>query len=102
MLVGSNDMVFTQNTVNNYLRIKNVIASSDHFYYCNSAVITGTASPLGVTPPTIYTECNFDAGTICGWSQPKDDQFDWTVHQKNTGTVQTGPSYDHTTGSSTG
>ena len=50
----------------------------------------------------MFTQCDFDSGTLCGWTQASDDQFDWTVHQKNTGTSQTGPSYDHTTGSNNG
>ena len=69
---------------------------------CYFAVVTGTPNPSGSTPAPVFTQCDFDSGTLCGWTQASDDQFDWTVHQKNTGTSQTGPSYDHTTGSNNG
>ena len=69
---------------------------------CNFEVVTGTPNPSGSTPAPVFTQCDFDSGTLCGWTQASDDQFDWTVHQKNTGTSQTGPSYDHTTGSNNG
>lgn len=43
-------------------------------------------------------DCNFESG-LCTWTQAKDDQFDWTRVQGGTGTTNTGPSSDHTTGS---
>ena len=42
--------------------------------------------------------CNFESNT-CGWTQAKDDTFDWTRHQGSTASTNTGPSRDHTTGS---
>ena len=36
---------------------------------------------------------------ICGWTQDKTDQYDWTRKQGATVTVGTGPRGDHTTGS---
>lgn len=46
-------------------------------------------------PPVI--SCNFESG-ICGWTQARDDQFDWMRHRGTTATSNTGPTRDHTTG----
>lgn len=35
---------------------------------------------------------------LCTWNQVTNDQFDWTLTHGTTGTVNTGPSTDHTTG----
>lgn len=43
-------------------------------------------------------DCNFESG-LCTWTQAKDDQFDWTRVRGSTGTTNTGPTSDHTTGS---
>lgn len=43
-------------------------------------------------------DCNFESG-LCTWTQAKDDQFDWTRVRGSTGTLNTGPTSDHTTGS---
>ena len=42
--------------------------------------------------------CNFESN-ICGWTQAKNDRFDWTRHRGSTASTNTGPSADHTTGS---
>lgn len=63
------------------------------------AVITATAKP-GQSPPV--TQCDFDSGTLCTWTQDSTDQMDWIIHQSNTGTTNTGPPYDHTTSSDKG
>ncbi|XP_021371353.1 MAM and LDL-receptor class A domain-containing protein 1-like, partial [Mizuhopecten yessoensis] len=39
--------------------------------------------------------CNFDKN-LCGWTNDKEDDFDWLRHNRGTGTSQTGPSADHT------
>lgn len=80
-------------------KLQSIVAQFSVFTY---TVVTGTPGPLGTTPAPVFTQCDFDSGTLCGWTQASDDQFDWTIHQKNTGTSQTGPSYDHTTGSNNG
>lgn len=41
-------------------------------------------------------DCDFEKD-LCGWTQAKGDNFDWTRAQSPQGTVQTGPTYDHTT-----
>ncbi|XP_069133149.1 MAM and LDL-receptor class A domain-containing protein 1-like [Argopecten irradians] len=46
--------------------------------------------------------CNFETTTICGFKQSHADQFDWTRGSGSTGTSGTGPSNDHTYGTSRG
>ena len=41
--------------------------------------------------------CNFDV-SMCGFEQGKDDKFDWTRHNGSTPSSDTGPPFDHTTG----
>ncbi|XP_035665473.1 MAM and LDL-receptor class A domain-containing protein 1-like [Branchiostoma floridae] len=43
-------------------------------------------------------DCDFDT-TLCGYQQDNTDDFDWTRQQGSTATTNTGPSFDHTTGS---
>lgn len=44
--------------------------------------------------------CNFDSGNICSWyQQPNDkDNFDWTITNNTSPSVNTGPNRDHTSG----
>ncbi|XP_053390447.1 delta and Notch-like epidermal growth factor-related receptor [Mercenaria mercenaria] len=42
--------------------------------------------------------CNFDDGTLCGWEQQKNDNFDWTFENGPTQSDGTGPDVDHTLG----
>ena len=46
--------------------------------------------------------CNFDAGTMCSWRNLRTNNFDWLIGSGKTGSQYTGPSSDHTQGSSTG
>ena len=41
--------------------------------------------------------CNFESN-FCGWTQAHNDQFDWTRQSRPSGTANTGPRSDHTTG----
>ena len=41
--------------------------------------------------------CNFDS-SMCGFTQDKNDRFDWTRKRGSTGSPSTGPSSDHTSG----
>jgi hypothetical protein len=51
---------------------------------------------------TNYVErCNFETD-LCNWIQDDTDNFDWSFGQGKTSTVGTGPSTDHTTGTSLG
>ena len=45
--------------------------------------------------------CDFETN-LCGYTQDKTDDFDWTWRGNRTGSPGTGPSADHTTGSATG
>ena len=45
--------------------------------------------------------CDFET-SICGYTQDKTDDFDWTLNGNSTGSVGTGPATDHTTGSGAG
>ncbi|XP_071104753.1 MAM and LDL-receptor class A domain-containing protein 1-like [Haliotis cracherodii] len=68
---------------------------------CASQTTPGpsTVPPVSTTAP-LYS-CDFEHGS-CGWSQSHTDSFDWTLHQGSTGSVGTGPSFDHTTMSTQG
>ncbi|KAK7098916.1 hypothetical protein V1264_003131 [Littorina saxatilis] len=46
-------------------------------------------------------DCNFEQG-LCSYTQPKDDQFDWTRAHGKTATANTGPAFDHTKGTDGG
>ncbi|XP_071956932.1 MAM and LDL-receptor class A domain-containing protein 1-like [Antedon mediterranea] len=47
--------------------------------------------------------CDFEHGNdVCGYSQDKKDNFDWTLASGSTGSSGTGPSNDHTYGTSAG
>lgn len=43
-------------------------------------------------------ECSFEETnpTLCGWTNLKTDQFDWSIGQGRTASVGTGPTADHT------
>ncbi|XP_025084909.1 MAM and LDL-receptor class A domain-containing protein 1-like [Pomacea canaliculata] len=55
----------------------------------------------GSCPTTSGLACDFEVG-LCGWDQKTKDDFDWTLHSGQTATVNTGPSNDHTLGTSSG
>ncbi|XP_071956933.1 MAM and LDL-receptor class A domain-containing protein 1-like [Antedon mediterranea] len=45
--------------------------------------------------------CTFEGngnGNICGWKQDLTDDFNWSLQKGSTGSVNTGPQFDHTTG----
>ena len=54
----------------------------------------------GYCPRAMY--CDFEDTTLCGWSNRRGDQFDWTRGNQGTPSLGTGPSTDHTTGTSQG
>ncbi|XP_025084901.1 MAM and LDL-receptor class A domain-containing protein 1-like [Pomacea canaliculata] len=55
----------------------------------------------GSCPTTNGLVCDFEA-SLCGWNQTTADDFDWTIRTGQTSTVNTGPSTDHTLGTSSG
>ena len=46
--------------------------------------------------------CDFENGDTCSWTQNNDDDFDFLVNNGATGSVNTGPSNDHTVGNAAG
>ncbi|XP_041367445.1 MAM and LDL-receptor class A domain-containing protein 2-like [Gigantopelta aegis] len=48
-----------------------------------------------------YSQCNFELG-MCGWVQDTTDNFNWTWFRGRTGSSDTGPIQDHTSGSASG
>ncbi|EDO47788.1 predicted protein [Nematostella vectensis] len=59
-----------------------------------------TPVPPTTSPPSIW-DCNFDTN-LCSWNNSKEDDFDWFRQSGSTGSTNTGPSADHTTGSTSG
>lgn len=55
-----------------------------------------------VSPGTSVHACDFEANNICGYMQDTTDNFNWTRTTKATATIGTGPSNDHTYGTSNG
>ena len=47
----------------------------------------------------VGTSCDFDSGLCDGWRQSNADVFDWTRNTGSTASPNTGPSFDHTSGS---
>jgi hypothetical protein len=70
---------------------------------CKSSVtISPTAVSPGATPTSVARTCDFESQTICGWTQDKNDDFDWSWDSNGTPTTGTGPSTDHTYGTRNG
>lgn len=42
-------------------------------------------------------DCDFENG-LCGWTNDRQDDYDWRRHRGRTPTAGTGPSADHTKG----
>jgi len=56
---------------------------------------------------TLTAECTFEyflgsQSSSCGWTQDGSDNFDWTRSKGSTASYGTGPSFDHTYGTSQG
>ena len=60
---------------------------------------TVTAAVIGSSAMPGVFNCTFESD-LCGWSQDKRDQFDWQRHHGATMSTGTGPTSDHTTGTS--
>lgn len=59
-------------------------------YFCCCFCFTGN----------VGYDCNFEQGVCSSWVQDKTDTFDWTLQQGGTASSGTGPSIDHTLGTS--
>lgn len=40
-------------------------------------------------------ECTFDDGSLCAWTNAKENDFDWLVYKGQTPSLDTGPDFDH-------
>lgn len=40
-------------------------------------------------------ECTFDDGSLCAWTNTKENDFDWLVIKDSTPSLDTGPDFDH-------
>ncbi|XP_071486325.1 MAM and LDL-receptor class A domain-containing protein 1-like [Diadema antillarum] len=58
-------------------------------------------SVAGLCNDSSEWDCDFENGW-CQYTQAQDDNFDWVRQQGSTGSVGTGPSVDHTTGTANG
>ena len=47
----------------------------------------------------VSSSCDFELGLCPGWRQSNSDVFDWTRHTTSPPSRDTGPDYDHTSGS---
>ncbi|GFO26893.1 MAM and LDL-receptor class a domain-containing protein 1 [Plakobranchus ocellatus] len=56
-----------------------------------------STAPVIVNKTDLYS-CNFDYGTICGWSHPRFAIMTWLVRTVSTPTSKTGANKDHTSG----
>ena len=57
---------------------------------------------VGDCPIRGIDDCDFETPNICGYTQDQTDTFDWTRRSGSTPSAGTGPSVDHTLGTSTG
>ena len=64
-----------------------------------SIAVPPTAPPA--TPPPVVNNCTFEGG-FCSWLNLLGDNFDWTRSRGGTASWNTGPTVDHTLGTSKG
>ncbi|XP_014680989.1 PREDICTED: MAM and LDL-receptor class A domain-containing protein 1-like [Priapulus caudatus] len=83
------------------------IALDDVYFYdgvCHGQATPTTTdySPTTVTFPASQYDCDFEGNTKCSWTDDPTGDFTFALQQGNTVSVSTGPSTDHTTGTSSG
>ncbi|XP_035827621.1 MAM and LDL-receptor class A domain-containing protein 1-like [Aplysia californica] len=61
-------------------------------------IVFKNCHPSSTVPPNSTVDCTFSSRDMCGYVQSHTDDFDWTLSTGITGSVGTGPSGDHTTG----
>ncbi|CAH1786792.1 unnamed protein product, partial [Owenia fusiformis] len=57
---------------------------------------------MGPCKGDLYSLCDFESGDMCGYTSLLGSKYNWTVNSGQTPTRFTGPSVDHTFGTSTG
>nr|XP_039272221.1 MAM and LDL-receptor class A domain-containing protein 2-like [Styela clava] len=72
--------------------------------YYGDIAIDDIEMVLGLCPPPKDAElyCTFEDDLACGWTQDQDDDFNWVQTSGGTSSVDTGPTYDHTYGTTYG
>ncbi|XP_021360883.1 mucin-2-like [Mizuhopecten yessoensis] len=65
--------------------------------YCDGKKWSDSISTCNHMEPAI--QCDFENSQLCGWTQYRGDDFDWTINSSGTSTDRTGPDNDHTFGS---
>ncbi|XP_068709846.1 MAM and LDL-receptor class A domain-containing protein 1-like isoform X3 [Montipora foliosa] len=68
---------------------------------CLSVPVSSTAPPVVTASPAPVSnviKCSFSTNSSCGFTQSRNDKFDWTRHRGITTSSSTGPSSDHTGG----
>ncbi|XP_068745607.1 MAM and LDL-receptor class A domain-containing protein 1-like isoform X1 [Montipora capricornis] len=68
---------------------------------CLSVPASSTAPPVVTASPAPVSnviKCSFSTNSSCGFTQSRNDTFDWTRHRGITTSSSTGPSSDHTGG----
>ncbi|XP_013421716.1 zinc metalloproteinase nas-4 [Lingula anatina] len=76
------------------------ISEIRQFYNCGGSGSTNTATtskpvtqkPVTQQPGTYLSFCNFDSGSLCGWTQDSSDDINWTLKSGATSSADTGPS----------
>ncbi|CAH1231916.1 MALRD1 [Branchiostoma lanceolatum] len=63
-----------------------------------ATTVLPTTTPYHLSSPS----CTFELSSICGYRQDIHDSAEWTWHQGQTGTSNTGPGFDHTLGTAQG
>ncbi|ESO97870.1 hypothetical protein LOTGIDRAFT_152977 [Lottia gigantea] len=61
-----------------------------------------SVAPGQTKKPPVALACDFETDDICSYSQSTKDDFDWRRSKGTTGSVQTGPTNDHTYGTPAG
>ncbi|WAR02785.1 MLRP2-like protein [Mya arenaria] len=81
--IAIDDVIFTPG------QCTGVVPTFSSIQYSTQATVT--------YPPSQY-DCNFESTSqpTCTWSQDTTDQFNWTPKQGTTGSLNTGPTSDHT------
>ncbi|XP_067933319.1 MAM and LDL-receptor class A domain-containing protein 1-like [Watersipora subatra] len=65
--------------------------------YAGDIAIDDFSLSPGSCKPANADACGFESPNLCGWTQMKNDNFDWSLQSGLTSSSNTGPSKDHST-----